>query len=138
MRMLNALMLVIAVAATRTTISASEPVQLEHFVTAKGDQLYEGDKLFRFISFNIPNLQLIEDNFALKAKTPWAWPNEFELTDALESVRQMGGTVARTYVLSVRRGGSDMGEHVHVRGPGDFNEEAFQTLDRALEVAQRT
>jgi hypothetical protein len=49
----------------------------------------------------------------------------------------MGGTVVRTYVLSVRREGSDMGEHVYVRGPGEFNEEAFRTLDLALEIANR-
>jgi hypothetical protein len=41
----------------------------------------------------------------------------------------------RTYVLSVRREGSDMGDHVYVRGPGEFNEEAFQTLDLAMEIA---
>ena len=111
--------------------------ELNGFVTRRGDQLFEGDKPFRFISFNIPNLQLVEDNFAPGAKTAWAWPNEFELTDALESVRQMGGTVVRTYVLSVRREGSDMGEHVYVRGPGDFNEEAFRALDLALEIAGR-
>lgn len=111
--------------------------ELHGFITARGDQLYDGDKPFRFISFNIPNLQLIEDNFAPAAKTAWAWPDEFELNDALSSVRQMGGTVARTYVLSVRREGSDMGDHVYVRGPGDFNEEAFRSLDLALEAANR-
>lgn len=107
----------------------------QEFVTRRGDQLFEGDRPFRFISFNIPNLQLVEDNFAPGAKTAWAWPNEFELSDALESVRQLGGTVGRTYVLSVRREGSDMGDHVYVRGPGDFNEEAFCTLDLAIEIA---
>jgi hypothetical protein len=107
------------------------------FITRRGDQLFEAGAPFRFISFNIPNLQLVEDNFAPGAKTAWAWPDEFELADALESVRQMGGTVVRTYVLSVRREGSDMGDHVHVRGPGEFNEEAFKALDLALEVARR-
>jgi mannan endo-1,4-beta-mannosidase len=111
--------------------------ELNGFITARGDQLYEGDKPFRFISFNIPNLQLVEDNFAPDAKTAWAWPNEFELNDALASVRQMGGTVARTYVLSVRRAGSDMEDHVYVRDPGDFNEEAFKALDLALEIANK-
>jgi mannan endo-1,4-beta-mannosidase len=111
--------------------------QLTEFITRRGDQLYVGDKPFRFISVCIPNLQLVEDNFALDAETAWGWPNEFELCDALESVRQMGGTVVRTYVLSVRREGSDIGDHVYVRGPGEFNEEAFRTLDLALEVANR-
>jgi hypothetical protein len=118
------------------TISTAQ-AELRGFVTVRGDQLYDGDKPFRFISFNIPNLQLVEDNFAPGAKTAWAWPNEFELNDALASIRQMGGTVARTYVLSVRRAGSDMGDHVYVRGPGDFNEEAFRSLDLALEAANK-
>jgi mannan endo-1,4-beta-mannosidase len=110
---------------------------IDTFIVRRGDQLWENDKLFRFISFNIPNLQLVEDNFAPGAKTAWRWPNRFELNDALASVRQLGGTVVRTYVLSVRREGSDMGDHVYVRGPGQFNEEAFQTLDMAIEVARQ-
>ena len=114
---------------------ATTHAELSGFVTARGDQLYEGDAPFRFISFNIPNLLLVEDNFTRGANTAWAWPSEFELNDALASVRQMGGTVARSYVLSVRREGSDMGEHVYVRGPGDFTEEAFRSLDRAIEAA---
>jgi mannan endo-1,4-beta-mannosidase len=114
---------------------ASAQAPLERIITRQGDQLMDGDRPFRFISFNIPNLQLVEDNFAPGAKTAWRWPDEFELNDALESVRQLGGTVVRTYVLSVRRKGSDMGDHVYVRGPGDFNEEAFCSLDLALEIA---
>ncbi|QDS99181.1 cellulase family glycosylhydrolase [Adhaeretor mobilis] len=109
--------------------------QLKHFITAKGDQLYEGDQQFRFMSFNIPNLHLVEDNFSFADPNPWRWPNEFEIADALESIRQMGGQVTRMYVLSVRREGSDQGEHVFVEGPGQFNEEAFRTLDKVLQIA---
>src|SRR4051812_46673559 len=119
------------------TAGSIQAADLSGFVTRQGDQLIESGKPFRFISVNIPNLQLIEDNFAPSAKTAWAWPNDFELNDALESVRQMGGTVARTYVLSVRREGSDMGDFVYVRGPGEFNEDAFRALDLAIEVAHR-
>ena len=28
-----------------------------------GDQLFDGDKEFRFVSFNIPNLHQVEDDF---------------------------------------------------------------------------
>ncbi|MCC6492392.1 MAG: hypothetical protein IT424_05165 [Pirellulales bacterium] len=108
---------------------------LAQFVVRRGDQLFEGDKPFRFISVNIPNLQVVEDDFNPSAASPWAWPAEFELTDALEAVRHMGGAVARTYVLGVRRQNSDMGDFVYVRGPGQFNEEAFRTLDLAIEIA---
>ena len=111
--------------------------RIDGFIYACNDQLYEGEKPFRFISFNIPNLLLLEDNFAPEARTAWTWPDEFEINDALTSIRQLGGTVARTYVLSVRREGSDMGDHVYVRGPGDFNEAAFRSLDLALEAANK-
>lgn len=130
--------LAIATAALTLAASTAPAQSLDHFITRGGDQLWDGNNLFRFISFNIPNLQLIEDNFAPDAATPWRWPDEFELTDALESVRQLGGTVVRTYVLSVRReAGADIGDHVYVRGPGQFNEEAFRTLDLALDIANK-
>jgi hypothetical protein len=116
---------------------AEEPSPNRPIITRRGDQLWEADHAFRFISFNIPNLQLVEDNFAPDAKTAWRWPNAFELNDALASVEQLGGTVVRTYVLSVKRDSSDMGDHVYVRGPGQFNEDAFRTLDLALDIAAR-
>jgi hypothetical protein len=107
------------------------------FLTADGPRLMDGDDEFRFISFNIPNLHNVEDAFTFTGQSPWRWPNEFEIEDALESVRQAGGTVVRTYVLSVGRDGGDAGRHVHVLGPGQFNEEAFRALDKVLEVAAR-
>jgi hypothetical protein len=106
------------------------------FVRAQGDQLVVGDSPFRFVSLNIPNLHLVEDNYFATAATPWAWPTDFEIRDSLESIRQLGGNVVRTYVLSVHREGSDMGEHVYVQGPGQFNEQAFEVLDRVLAVAR--
>lgn len=117
-----------------TTALAAE---LQSFITRRGDQLVDGDRPFHFISFNIPNLLVVEDAFNFTKTSPWRWPDEFEIEDALESVRQMGGQVVRTYVISVFREGSDMGRHVHVFAPGEFNEEAFKTLDRVLEIANR-
>src|SRR5262245_31837 len=77
--------------------------QLHDFVTVRGDQLFEGDQPFRFLSWDIPNLQMVEDNVPFAESNPWRLPDRFELTDALATVRQMGGTVVRTYVLSVVR-----------------------------------
>ncbi len=105
------------------------------FITRDGDQLMEGDRPYRFISMNVPNLLVIEDAFSLSDPNPWRWPDEFEITDALESVRQMGGQVVRTYVISVYCDGSDMGQTVHVLAPGEFNEEGFRALDKVLQVA---
>jgi hypothetical protein len=111
--------------------------ELQNFVTRQGDQLMDGEKPYRFISFNIPNLLVIEDDFEFTKTSPWRWPDEYEIEDALESVRQMGGQVVRTYVISVFREGSDMGQTVHVLAPGKFNGEAFVALDKILEVANR-
>lgn len=114
--------------------SADPPMS---FVTRDGDQLIADGKPLRFISFNIPNLLVVEDAYSFTSPNPWRWPDEFEIEDALESVRQMGGQVVRTYVISVAREGSDMGDTVHVFAPGKFNEEAFRTLDKVLEIANR-
>jgi len=135
-------MLVRSLVLVATFVLSAAPVsalaaELQNFITRRGDQLVDGDRPFRFISFNIPNLLVVEDAFDFTKTSPWRWPDEFEIEDALESVRQMGGQVVRTYVISVFREGSDMGRHVHVFAPGEFNEEAFKTLDRVLEVANR-
>jgi hypothetical protein len=105
------------------------------FITVKGDQLVEGDRVYRFISFDIPNLHLVEDNVPFDEANPWRWPDRFEVTDALASVRQQGGTVVRTYVLSVVRTNDAPGAPRHVLGPGRFNEEAFRALDLVMQVA---
>jgi mannan endo-1,4-beta-mannosidase len=108
---------------------------LKDFVTVQGDQLREGDRPFRFLSFDVPNLHLIEDNMVFETDNPWRLPDRFEIADALESIRQMGGTVVRMYVLSVARPNDPPGAPRHVLGPGRFNEEAFRTLDAVLEAA---
>ncbi len=108
---------------------------LQNFITAHGDQLFDGDKPFRFISWNIPNLHLIEDQFAANATNAWCLPNRFEINDALATVREMGGTVVRTYAISVERGSDPPANASHVWGPGKFNEEAFRSLDQVLQIA---
>ena len=119
--------------ATATPLRAQSA--LRDFITVRGDQLREGDKPFRFISFNLPNLQMIEDNMPFTETNPWRLPDEFEIRDGLMTVRQMGGTVVRTYVLSVIRTNDPPGTPRHVLGPGQFDEEAFRELDLVLKIA---
>ncbi len=113
-------------------------VPLQNFITARGDQLMDGDKPFRFISFNVPNLLLIEDNMRFTQPNPWRLPNRFEITDALLSVQQAGGTVARTYSIPVAKPGDPWSTVRYVQAPGKFNEKAFRTLDEVLQVANQT
>ncbi|MFM7185885.1 MAG: hypothetical protein ACKO4Z_14120 [Planctomycetota bacterium] len=107
------------------------------FVRCDGTTLRDDAGPVRFVSFNVPNLLIIEDAFGWGRASPWRWPDDFELTDAFRALRQMGGTVARSYVITVRRDDSDMGPFVHVTGPGEFNEEAFVAMDRMLAAAAR-
>lgn len=129
---------VLLAAALILSVAIPAAAETSLFITRDGDRLLEGDRPFRFVSMNVPNLLVIEDAFSFADPNPWRWPDEFEITDALESVRQMGGRVVRSYVISVYREGSDMGRTVHVLAPGEFNEEGFRTLDRVLQVAGRT
>ena len=121
--------------AVGSAVSLCAQPGLRGFITARGDQLFEGDKPFRFMSFNLPNLQLIEDNMPFAETNAWRLPDEFEIRDGLMAVRQMGGTVVRTYSLSVVRTNDDPDMPGYVLGPGQFNEAAFRELDLVLKIA---
>jgi hypothetical protein len=71
-------------------------------------------------------------------ENPWRLPDKFEINDALATVAQLGGTVVRTYVISVQRTNDTPGTPRHVLAPGQFNEAAFRTLDEVLAAANRT
>jgi mannan endo-1,4-beta-mannosidase len=120
-------------AATISIFAQEAPFQ--NFITARGDLLMDGDRPFRFISFNIPNLLLVEDNYPFAQTNAWRLPDQFEITDALVTVRQMGGTVVRTYSITVMRGDNPPAQASQVLAPGKFNEKAFVVLDRALQTA---
>src|SRR5438046_1545921 len=107
---------------------------MRYFITRSGDKLMEGDKEYRFISFNIPNLHLVEDNMAFEAVNEWRFPDEFEITDALSTIKQLGGRATRMYVISICRKEGPNPIPCHVKKPGEFNEDAFRTLDKVLEV----
>lgn len=109
--------------------------RFEHFISVDNDRLMEGDAPFRFISFNVPNLHVIEDNLPFDQPNPWRWPDEFEIRDALKTIVQMGGQVARIYTLTVRRPDDGADVPRHIQGPGEFNERAFEHLDQILAIA---
>ncbi len=125
--------LFLPIAVLNTNCSKSN--SFKHFVTCSGNNLMDGKKELRFISFNIPNLLLIEDNMKFEETNPWRLPNEFEIRDALKAIQQIGGQVVRTYAFSVRRADDRPEFPRHVLGVGKFNQDAFQTLDKILQVA---
>lgn len=101
------------------------------FITAQGDQLYVEGEVFRFVSFNIPNLHIIED-------PDWHTASAWEQEDAIKSIQLMGGRVTRIYSLSIvggirpLEGGNTL---AHLTGPEQYNEELFKSLDKVLELA---
>ncbi|MFH1194816.1 MAG: cellulase family glycosylhydrolase [bacterium] len=109
--------------------------QFSSYITREKDKLYEDGKEFRFISFNIPNLHYIEDYLPFEGINPWQLPDEFEIKDALTAIKQLGGKVARTYVLPLRKESDPMEYVRYIEGPGQFDEEAFRTFDMVLKIA---
>ncbi|RPH37412.1 hypothetical protein EHM92_02765 [bacterium] len=124
------LLLAITVAGSATALC-----QFDHFVTVRGEKLMDGEQELRFVSYNIPNLHYIEDNHAFADPNPWRIADEFEIRDALMTIRQAGGKVTRLYVPSVRKEKDDPGIIRHVNGPGVFDDSAFVAYDRILQAA---
>ncbi len=109
--------------------------EFNDFVTTKSDKLMDGNKELRFVSYDIPNLAYVEDYMPFGASSPFRLPDEFEIRDALKAIKMAGGKVARIYTLSVRRVGESPNIIRHVEGPGRFDERAFRSLDKVLQVA---
>jgi hypothetical protein len=104
----------------------------EHFITVKGDKIYEGGNEFRFITFNIPNLHINEDPLP----DGWHRNEQWEIEDAFRSISQIGGRVIRMYVPSIRGGirpGFD--KMAHIYAPGVYDEDLFKDLDLVLKTA---
>lgn len=106
-----------------------------NYINTNNDKLMDGDEELRFISFNTPNLHYIEDYLNFDAPSPWRLPDEFEIRDALLTIKELGGKVTRMYVLSVRKPGESKKIIRHVEAPGVFNEEAFRALDKVMQIA---
>lgn len=73
------------------TSGLSQNTQFEHFISVSGPRLVDGNQEFRFISWNIPNLNFVEDEMGFSFEHAYGLPTAYEIRDALESVKQMGG-----------------------------------------------
>ncbi len=107
------------------------------FITTRGNQLMEGDQPFRFMSFNIPNLTYTEDDMRFEQLSGFRLPTAYEIDDALTTIQQMGGRVARTYVLSVHKTNDPPDLPRHILGRDKLNEQAMSVLDQVLATANR-
>ena len=119
------------------TAQGADKQGFENFVRRDGDVLKDGEREFRFISFNIPNLHYVEDDMRFDQSMPFRLPDAFEIDDALGTIEQMGGQVVRTYTLAVKKADDPADLPRYILGPGQFNEEAFKTLDQVIAAAHR-
>jgi len=70
-------------------------------ITRKGDQLYEGDKVFRFFGLAAPNIQQNESQ--IREDRTNRFPDEFEIRDLLSGLQRTGSRATRTFSLHRRR-----------------------------------
>lgn len=115
--------------------SCAEKIPHKNFITREGNVLKDGDSTFRFLSFNIPNINFIEDEMYFRKPHPFRLPTSFEIRDAFESVKAMGGTVVRSYTFPVKRENDTLGIPRYVVGPGKFDESSFKVMDTVLAIA---
>ena len=112
----------------------STPIWLEKRDDAgfihRGDdgQLYtQSGQLYRFASFNVPGLLLLEDR---PTSAIWVPPTAWEQEDAIASVAKMNGRVIRTYTLGV-------GPNYHITGLRTYNENLFVIMDQAIALCAK-
>ncbi|HVU33382.1 MAG TPA: hypothetical protein VHE61_08100 [Opitutaceae bacterium] len=112
---------------------------LNHFITARGDKLWDGDREFRYVSINLPDaLQIIceapfDGDFGA---TRFRLPDEYELRDGIETVRQLGGRVVRAFVITCHRGYDPRFMFDTAPDPVRGNEQALLVLDKLLQICR--
>jgi hypothetical protein len=117
--------------------AAAPPSRFENFITRKGDKLYDGEKEFCFIGANMPGLVLPYD-YAGWLPERMVLPNQWEQEDGFKTLAQMWLRVVRFWNLPIAKPGDPTTRKwAYVLGPGQFNEEAFVTIDRALALANQ-
>ncbi len=130
------LLTIVAAIALFPAVTTAQPnSEFKYFITRKADKLMDGDKEFRFISFNAPTLHFNEDAKDFTRETVFRIPDEFEMRDALESVKQMGMPAIRIFPISVRNANEDPVVPKHILGIGKYDEQAMRSFDKLLQLA---
>lgn len=129
-----------AAESTATAVGAEPPSRFANFISRQGDKLMDGDKEFRFIGANMPGLVLPYD-WTLYLPERLHLPTPWEQEDAFKTLDQMNLRVVRLWNLPIRdpkdtTAGGRMTWH-YVQGPGQFNDEAFKTVDHLFAAANR-
>ncbi|TPX34119.1 hypothetical protein SeMB42_g07370 [Synchytrium endobioticum] len=109
------------------------PQPTMNYLRRNGSLIYDGNYVFRFVSYNAPNLHFNEDG---------SIPIPYEQDDTLLSIHQINGRVVRLYVLSVQSS-TDYPIQRHIvlntTSPNTaliFNDVTMRGLDQVLALAR--
>jgi hypothetical protein len=137
---LTALITVVPLAVAQQAAHAVGGGVLQHFITRSGDRLMNGPDEFRFVSTNMPDILQTITNKQFESDSAMRLPNEYELRDAVATVKQMHGQVLRTFVVTVTDGSDpSTAPYSMVKAPTgsndiSFNESAMRVLDKLLQI----
>jgi len=101
-------------------------------ITRKGDQLFEGNNVFRFFGLAAPNIQQNESQ--IREDRTNRFPDEFELRDIFSGLERTGSRATRTFSLSVYSP-DDKNMPVYIPARRTYKEDAFKCLDRVIALA---
>ncbi len=114
-------------------VAAAQTQQDWPIIKRKGDQLFEGERSFRFFGLAAPNIQQNESQ--IRPDFSNRFPDDFETRDVLRSLQQMGARATRSFSLSIFSP-EDGGIPVYVTARRTYNEAAFRSLDRVLALCR--
>jgi mannan endo-1,4-beta-mannosidase len=110
-----------------------------HFITRDGDHLKDGNKVFRFIAVNTPNINGQYDGYKNTNPASGYIYDPIELSYEMEAhfkdMAQMGVTTIRTWGITVDDGSGEF--EALVTGPHAYNETAFRRVDKMLELCNK-
>jgi len=119
------------------TISNAAP--FNHYITKKGDRLYDGENVFRFVGVNAPAINGHYDGYKnTNPESGYVYdPLEmsFEIESYFKDMAQMGITVFRTWGITVSNGSNEY--ESLVTGVNTYNETAFRRIDKMLELCNK-
>jgi len=102
----------------------------EHFITRNVDKLMDGSNEFRFISFNVPGMTVVED-------PEWHLVSDWEQEDVFRSISQLGGRVIRVYTFSIKKASDPPNMKRHIYAPRKYDEDLFKSFDKMLQLANK-
>lgn len=110
-----------------------EPRSEWPIVHRQGDQLFEGDKTFRFLGLCSSTLNTTKEQIL----PDWSnrWPDEFEIRSILDGLSRVGARATRVGIGLTVASPLDPKAHNHIRARRTYNEDAFRAMDRAIALA---